>query len=85
HRRVGRYFRAEELLEERLALARVLEDGRQEMISLELFARLYETAGLREEAIRFYGGAIAVARSIEDAEEELRLTDALREILEQGV
>ncbi|MGB7274101.1 MAG: tetratricopeptide repeat protein, partial [Geitlerinemataceae cyanobacterium] len=41
HRRVGRYFRAEELLEERLALARVLEDGRQEMISLELFARLY--------------------------------------------
>jgi tetratricopeptide (TPR) repeat protein len=85
HRRVGRYFRAEELLEERLVLARLLENGRQEMISLELFARLYETAGLTEEAIRFYGGAITVARSIEDPEEEQRLMDALREILEKGV
>ncbi|TVR09269.1 MAG: tetratricopeptide repeat protein [Phormidium sp. GEM2.Bin31] len=77
HQSVGRYLRAQELLETRLEQVRERGDVRQEMRSLEALAQLYLAAGEREEAIRFYSGAIALAEQLED----IRAVSALENVL----
>jgi tetratricopeptide (TPR) repeat protein len=77
HRSVGRYLRSQELLEERLRRVRERDNLREEMNSLVALAQLYQTAGERQEAIRLYSGAIAVAEELDD----IRAVSALENTL----
>ncbi len=81
HQSVGRYLRAQELLEERLERVRERGDVRQEMRSLEALAQLYLAAGEPEEAIRFYSGAIALAQQLEDIRAVSALENALSPLI----
>ncbi|MGD1900974.1 MAG: tetratricopeptide repeat protein [Geitlerinemataceae cyanobacterium] len=81
HQSVGRFFRAQDLLEERLELARRETDSAQELQTLRGFASLYTIAGEYDAAIRFYEGAIALAREIGDRPSELRLSSDLAQVL----
>jgi tetratricopeptide (TPR) repeat protein len=80
HQNVGRFFRAQELLEERLEIARREENAAEELQALRRFASLYTIAGSYDEAIRFYQGAIMMARDLGDRAIELRLIDELTQI-----
>ncbi|USR92958.1 tetratricopeptide repeat protein [Phormidium yuhuli AB48] len=81
HQSVGRYLRAQELLEARLERVRERGDLRQEMRSLEALAQLHLAAGERREAIRLYSGAIALAEQLEDIRAVSALENALSPLI----
>jgi len=74
---VGRYGYAVELLGERLAVSRDLENLPQQLISMHSLAKLYEEMNEPETALRFYRLALALARQLEDVQVENEVMNTL--------
>lgn len=83
HSAVGRYERAFDLLEQRLTLAKELQNLREELKSFEFYAQLYKQQGNYLTARNFYERAIILARTLEDSKQEVQLLDQLTKMLQR--
>ncbi len=80
---MGRYERAIDLLAQRLAIAKELQNLREELKSFESYGQLYEKLGNYPTARNFYEQAIVLARTLEDSKQELLLRDRVTLILKR--
>lgn len=83
HTAVRHYERAFDLLEQRLAIAKELQNLREELKSFESYAQLYKQQGNYLTACNFYERAIIVARTLQDSKQEVQLLDQLTKMLQQ--
>ena len=74
---VGRYGYAMELLDERLEVARELENLPQQLASLHSLAKLYEEINNPVKAVGLYRRTLALARQLEDVRVENEVMNSL--------
>jgi hypothetical protein len=72
------------MLNQRLGIARTQADLRQELASLRALAEVYQQAGDDPQAVAAYERAIAIARMLQDFEQEAILTQGLIRLTEHG-
>lgn len=70
-------------MEQRLTLAKNLQNLQEELKSFESYAQLYEQLGNFPTARNFYERAIVLARTLEDSKREVLLLDRLTQILKR--
>jgi tetratricopeptide (TPR) repeat protein len=73
----GGYQQSLELLNQRLQVAQMLENDRQELISLQALGQFYEKMGDVPKAQQRYQQAIELARNLDDTQQESILQERL--------
>jgi len=74
---LGSYNQSLELLNQRLRVAQMLENDRQELASLQALGQVYEKVGDYPKAQQSYQQAIEVAHSLADTQQEGILRERL--------